>query len=59
LKLILDTNIVLSALFKPESQASTIVQLWRSQAYEWISCGQQLEEITRVLAKNSGANIRW
>lgn len=51
MKLILDTNTVLSALFKPESRASAIIQMWREDAFEWLSCSQQLEELSRVLAR--------
>ena len=51
MKLILDTNTALSALFKPESRAATIIQMWRDNAFEWLSCAQQLEELTRVLAR--------
>ncbi|MDB5867807.1 MAG: PilT protein [Polaromonas sp.] len=51
MKLILDTNTVLSALFKPASRAAAIIQMWREDAFEWVSCSQQLEELTRVLAR--------
>ena len=51
MKLILDTNTVLSALFKPQSRASAIIQMWRDDVFEWLSCDQQLEELTRVLAR--------
>ena len=51
MKLALDTNTVLSALFKPQSRVSIIIQMWRDDAFEWLSCDQQLEELTRVLAR--------
>lgn len=51
MKLILDTNTVLSALFKPQSRALAIIQMWREDVFEWLSCDQQLEELTRVLAR--------
>ena len=51
MKLVLDTNTVLSALFKPESRAAAIIQLWREDAFEWVSCSQQLEELSRVLIR--------
>ena len=51
MKLALDTNTVLSALFKSESRAAAIIGLWREDAFEWVSCNQQLEELTRVLAR--------
>jgi putative PIN family toxin of toxin-antitoxin system len=50
-KLILDTNTVLSALFKPASRAATTIQMWREDTFEWLSCSQQLEELGRVLAR--------
>lgn len=51
MKLILDTNIVLSSLFKPESPPSAIIQMWREDVFEWVSCDQQLEELSRVLSR--------
>ena len=51
MKLALDTNTVLSALFKSESRAAAITRLWREDAFEWVSCCQQLEELSRVLAR--------
>ena len=51
MKLILDTNIVLSALFKPQSPSSAIIQMWREEVFEWVSCDQQLEELSRVLCR--------
>ena len=51
MKLALDTNTVLLALFKSESRAAAITRLWREDAFEWVSCGQQLEELSRVLAR--------
>lgn len=51
MKLILDTNTVLSALFKPQSRAAAIIRMWRDDVFEWVSCGRQLEELSRVLAR--------
>lgn len=51
MKLILDTNTVLSSLFKPESPPSAIIQMWRQDVFEWVSCDQQLEELSRVLCR--------
>jgi len=51
LKLILDTNTVLSALFKPHSNASALIALWHAKAFDWVTCQHQLIETTRVLLR--------
>lgn len=51
MKLVLDTNTVLSALFKPQSRAAAIIRMWRDGVFEWLSCDHQLEELARVLAR--------
>lgn len=51
MKLIVDTNTALSSLFKPDSRPAEIIQLWRGGAFEWMTCGHQLEELSRVLCR--------
>ena len=51
MKLIVDTNTALSSLFKPESRPAEIVQLWRDGSFEWMTCGHQVEELSRVLCR--------
>lgn len=51
MKLILDTNTVLSAVFKPENKQAQILTLWRSGGFDWITCTEQLQEISDVLSR--------
>ncbi|MBP8019606.1 MAG: putative toxin-antitoxin system toxin component, PIN family [Hylemonella sp.] len=51
MKLILDTNTVLSALFKPQNRQAELLRLWRMHQFEWLVCTQQLEEIANVLSR--------
>ena len=51
MNLILDTNTVLSALFKPQNRQAEMLHLWRSHRFEWLTCTQQLEEIGNVLSR--------
>jgi uncharacterized protein len=51
MNLILDTNTILSALFKPENRQAEMLHLWRAHRFEWLTCTQQLEEIADVLSR--------
>jgi uncharacterized protein len=51
MKLILDTNTVLSAVFKPQNKQAQILSLWRSGGFDWVTCTEQLQEITDVLSR--------
>ncbi len=51
MKLILDTNTVLSAVFKPTNKQAQILSLWRSGGFDWVTCTQQLLEISDVLSR--------
>ncbi|MDB5846946.1 MAG: putative toxin-antitoxin system toxin component, family [Rhodoferax sp.] len=51
MKLILDTNTVLSAIFKPQNRQAEVLSLWRANRFEWLTCTQQLEEFADVLSR--------
>ncbi|MFH0344321.1 MAG: putative toxin-antitoxin system toxin component, PIN family [Chromatiales bacterium] len=48
MRVILDTNVVLSALIKVDSKPYKLVQAWLDGRFELVSSAAQLEEITRV-----------
>ena len=47
-RIILDTNVVLSALIKVDSKPYKVVQAWLDGRFELVSSAAQLEEIARV-----------
>jgi uncharacterized protein len=51
MKLILDTNTVLSAVFKPENKQAELIALWRQGGFDWVTCTEQLQEISDVLSR--------
>ena len=48
MRVILDTNVVLSALIKVDSKPYKVVQAWLDGRFELVSSAAQLEEIARV-----------
>lgn len=49
MKVVLDTNILLSGLMQPNSKPGRIVQAWRDHCFELVLSQFQLDEIGRVL----------
>ncbi len=50
MKVVLDTNVLLSGLMKPEGVPGKIVQAWRAAQFDLVLSEIMLEEIGRVLA---------
>ena len=50
MKVVLDTNVLLSGLMKPEGVPGKIVQAWSAAQFDLILSETMLEEIGRVLA---------
>jgi len=47
-RLILDTNVLLSAFIKVDSKPYKIIQAWLDNRFDLLSSVEQLEEVTRV-----------
>ncbi len=45
---ILDTNILISALFDPSSTPALLVEYWEDERFELLTCEEQLWEFRRV-----------
>jgi uncharacterized protein len=50
-RVILDTNILISALMVPGGTPEKIVQAWRSRSYVLLTCHQQIEELRDCFAR--------
>lgn len=50
MRVVLDTNVLLSGLMYPESVPGKLVAAWRQSRFDLVSSTAQLEEIGRVLA---------
>lgn len=48
MRLILDTNVLLSAFIKVDSKPYKIIQAWLDDRFDLLSSVEQLEEVTRV-----------
>jgi uncharacterized protein len=49
MRVILDTNVLLSAFFKVDSPPYKLMHAWMDGRFELLSCNEQIEEITRVV----------
>jgi len=50
LRVVLDSNVILSGLMSPKGTTGRIVQAWKDNRLTLLICEAQLEEIKRVLA---------
>jgi len=48
MRLIIDTNVLLTALMSPASPSAQILTLWRSRKFNILTAPDQLDEISRV-----------
>ena len=48
MRVVLDTNILLSAFFKADSPPNLLVHAWMDRRFDLLSSSEQIEEITRV-----------
>ena len=51
MRVVLDTNILISALIIRDGTMDAIVQAWRNRAYTLLTCEQQIEELRRCFAR--------
>ena len=60
MKVVLDTNVLISGLMLPDSVPGRIVQAWRAAKFDLVLSEPMLEEIERVLAYGKiHARIGW
>jgi len=50
LRLVLDTNILISALLRKNTPPYLLYQAWRENQFELVTSPEQLEELQRVMA---------
>lgn len=48
MRLVIDTNILVSALLNPHSNAAALLDQWEMRRFDVLMCEQQLDELTRV-----------
>ncbi len=48
MRLVVDTNVLLSALMSSASPSARILTLWRSRKFDLLTCAEQIDEIVRV-----------
>ena len=49
MRLLVDTNVVISGLLGRNSIPGQLMQLWQARQCQWLTCEQQLIELTRVI----------
>lgn len=53
MRVVLDTNVLISALLNTESQPGQLVTAWRQGAFQLLTCEIQLEEIRAVTRREN------
>jgi len=48
MRIVIDTNILLSALMSPASVSAEVLALWRARRFELLTAQEQFDEIARV-----------
>jgi len=48
MRLVIDTNVLLSALMTPGSSSAQVLALWRSRRFDVLTSVEQIDEIARV-----------
>jgi uncharacterized protein len=50
-RLLVDVNVIVSALFNSESTSGLLMRHWRQRQSEWLTCEQQMAELVEVLSR--------
>ena len=51
MRLLVDSNVIVSGLIGSTSSPGRLMRLWLERHCEWLTCEQQVEELTRVIAE--------
>ena len=51
MRLVLDSNLIFSAVLKPTSTPGAVLGAWRAGHFEWITCQEQLDELGIALSR--------
>lgn len=57
MRVVLDTNVLMSALISPSGAADRIYKGWRAGNFDLVSCEQQLDEVRRVTRRPALRNL--
>ena len=57
MRIVLDTNVLISALISPSGPADLVYRAWRSRAFDLASCEEQLREMRRVTRRPAVRNL--
>jgi predicted nucleic acid-binding protein len=53
MRVVLDTNVLISALISPSGAADRVYKSWRAGTFDLVSCEEQLAEMRRVTRRPS------
>ena len=60
MKVVLDTNVLLSGLMLPDSTPGRVVRAWRETRFDLVSSKEQLTEVARVLTYSKvHKRLKW
>ena len=51
MRVVIDTNLLISATFKQTTPPALVLAAWRMRRFEWVSCDDQITELTVSLRK--------
>ena len=55
MRVVVDTNVAVSALISPSGTPAAIIAAWRQEKYEWVVTPETLAELERVLERRKVA----
>ena len=51
MRIVLDSNLIFSAVLKPTSNAGAVLGAWRASHFDWVTCEIQLDELRIALTR--------
>jgi putative PIN family toxin of toxin-antitoxin system len=57
MRIAIDSNLIISSTFKLHTPPALVLAAWRAQRFEWVSCTEQMEELTVALTRPRVLNL--
>ena len=51
MRFVIDSNLIISSTFKLHTPPALVLAAWRAQRFEWVSCTEQMQELTVALTR--------
>ena len=51
MRFVIDSNLIISSTFKLHTPPALVLAAWRAQRFEWVSCTEQMQELTVAMTR--------